>query len=178
MISVPFFRSFVLCLLCLLSLSHSLILCVLTLFHLAHPYGIISLLDVHVMWEYLKNQHAQNPAHLLIMGGDQVYADSVMSASEEIRLWDRGFHGKPLAHLLIFVSLLFSGKSKWTAGGMTKKGVDELDSFYFKLYLTTWTQGKIPFMFASIPTMMMYVQFACSGCVRRESERETERWQK
>jgi PhoD related phosphatase len=46
----------------------------------------------NAMWSVLKEEHEKEPYHLLIMGGDQVYADQLWRDVEQLRLWVR----KPL----------------------------------------------------------------------------------
>lgn len=46
-------------------------------------------------------------------------------------------------------------EDKWSVP-ISEKGIAELDSFYFKLYISTWTRQGVPQMLARIPTVMMY----------------------
>ncbi len=82
------------------------------------------------------HQHLDEPIHLLLMGGDQVYADSIWLAVPAIREW-------------------VEGDDKWTAK-FTRKMETEVKQFYFNLYASRWSKPGPADAFASIPTLMMW----------------------
>lgn len=96
-------------------------------------------------WEDLVDQHKnadQGPFHVLIMGGDQVYADPVWDQVPEIERWVQK-----------------EGSAKWKRAGFNKKMERQVSAFYFELYVESWGRRRSPQMreaLASIPTVMMW----------------------
>ena len=41
----------------------------------------------NIMWERMRDKHAGEPYHLLLLGGDQVYADPIWDSTKAIRAW-------------------------------------------------------------------------------------------
>ncbi len=79
--------------------------------------------------------------HLLLMGGDQIYADQIfLLDGTEIRDWAHGWH-------------LFSDKKKQP---FTAKMKAEAESFYFNAYLRQWSNPYVRDVLASVPTLMMW----------------------
>lgn len=89
-------------------------------------------------WENLLKAHGKEPYHLLIMGGDQVYADSLWETRPKIKEW---------------VNKL---KRFRLAAAFTDEMKREAASFYFDLYCERWSQETIEDVLASIPTIMMW----------------------
>lgn len=103
-------------------------------------------------WQHLVSLHQQLAAppqpgtppadetayHLLLMGGDQVYADAIWTDHET------------------------SAIVRWNEEGQNRKSkfsslmVNQVERFYLKLYLTRWTQSGPAEAYASIPTLMMW----------------------
>jgi len=102
-----------------------------------------SVLDKTVVWNYMESEHELDPYHLLVMGGDQVYADPVFDACPETHLWLQVALDKDY------------GDEKWgirASDTVTQK----LHCFYFHLYPDTWSQGNMPNMLARIPSIMTW----------------------
>jgi hypothetical protein len=90
------------------------------------------------MWGDLAAAHAERHYHLLLMGGDQVYADSIWEVIPELREWA----GLPVAQAV---------KRAFTAD-MARK----VDQFYRGLYIENWGQKEPATVLARIPTLMMW----------------------
>jgi hypothetical protein len=96
--------------------------------------------DKNALWTELSKVHAgdNGPFHLMLLGGDQVYADQIWEAVPSIKEWieikrdDR-------------VGLPFNDDMR-----------DEVEAFYFNLYCERWNQKEVKKAFASIPTVMMW----------------------
>ena len=80
------------------------------------------------------------PFSLLLMGGDQVYADSIWQEKECKPIYD--WVNKPQNDR---IKLSF-----------TKIMQERVEDFYFNLYCDRWSQEEPAQMLASIPTMMMW----------------------
>ncbi|MFQ5677475.1 MAG: alkaline phosphatase D family protein, partial [bacterium] len=94
--------------------------------------------DKNRLWKVMAEQHHDRPYHLLLMGGDQVYADPMWEAVPTLKKWaDR------------------SGKGRWKAK-FTKDMSRQLERFYMNLYCSRWSQPEQARMFARIPSLMMW----------------------
>ena len=93
--------------------------------------------DPFSLWRQMGTQHTAQPFHLLLMGGDQVYADAVFDLPA-LGDW---------SHLPRAQKVAMS----WTAARQ-----QAAEKFYQKLYLTRWSQLEMAAVFASIPTLMMW----------------------
>lgn len=94
--------------------------------------------DKNAMWKALLFQHNVMPYNLMIMGGDQVYADEIWERCSEIKKW---------------VEL---PRSKRRERKFTSLMRDQVDRFYFDLYCQRWKQPVVAEALASIPTIMMW----------------------
>ena len=88
-------------------------------------------------WRELVAQHARQPFALLLMGGDQVYADQVFDLPV-LDNWSERTRAQKL-------------RLQWT--GARQAAVAR---FYQRLYLTRWAQPEMAAVFATIPTLMMW----------------------
>ncbi len=90
------------------------------------------------LWDRMHVLHGQQPFHLLLCGGDQVYADSMrlkcntMSAWEDLA-WDE------------------SNEARFTPAMAV-----ELEQFYFDLYCSRWSQPAVARMLARVPMVAMW----------------------
>ncbi len=95
--------------------------------------------DKEAMWKVLQQKHQNNPYHIMLMGGDQVYADGLWDKVEVMADW----LDQPLEERL---KAPFSEEMR-----------KELEGFYFNLYTRLWGPryyaGK---MMGQIPTLMMW----------------------
>jgi len=94
----------------------------------------------YLVWATMRGQHAQAPFSLLIMGGDQLYADELWKGSrvDSIVNW---------SHL---------ARDKQLAAQFSKKMERQLDAFYQSLYLRHWRHDDMAYMLASVPSLMMW----------------------
>ena len=89
-------------------------------------------------WRHLAAEHAANPFHLLIQGGDQLYADAVWREVPELAAWR---HLAPEAQQ----------RAIWTP-----EMADAAADFYFDRYCRLWSQPDLAPLLASIPSLMMW----------------------
>lgn len=94
--------------------------------------------EPYKLWNKLLDNHQKEPFSVLIMGGDQVYADELWSKVKELEEWSR---------------LNMTEKIKRKA---TKGMIRNLDTFYESLYLKKWSDKQMSLCLASIPTVMMW----------------------
>ena len=100
---------------------------------------LLAKIDVpYKLWEKLEIAHKQEPFSVLIMGGDQVYADELWSKVLELEKWSK---------------LKMSEKVKRNA---SKTMIRQLNDFYEKLYIKKWSDKSMSLALASIPTVMMW----------------------
>jgi len=94
--------------------------------------------DNNALWKDMATRHAKEPYHLILMGGDQLYADSMWETIDLLKEW---------------AALPFrdGNKAKFTPAMKAA-----LQQFYFGLYCTRWSQPEFAAMVASIPTVMMW----------------------
>jgi hypothetical protein len=92
----------------------------------------------NAMWEVLAEQHRRKPFHLLLMGGDQVYADLIWDEVPALRDW----LDKPL--------------EKRLKAPFTEKMRAGTERFYFDLYCARWSQPEPKQVMSQVPTMMMW----------------------
>lgn len=89
-------------------------------------------------WRHLADQHAARPFHLLIQGGDQLYADAVWQEVPALAAWRQL---DPDAQL----------QAAWTP-----EMADAAADFYFARYCHLWSQPDLAPLLASIPSLMIW----------------------
>lgn len=94
-----------------------------------HPYAL---------WETMKASHAKEPFSLLIMGGDQLYADEMWGSVSTLKAW-----GKKC-------------RKDRVQSAFTKPMKQQVERFYEDLYRTRWHDPNMADMYASIPSVMMW----------------------
>jgi hypothetical protein len=92
----------------------------------------------NALWDELLTLHDRKPFSALLMGGDQVYADSIWTMLPSLREWN---------------SLPLKEKIKRKT---TKTMLEQLDRFYSTLYCERWAKEPVAVALASIPTVMMW----------------------
>lgn len=102
------------------------------------PKLIKNVKDKNERWTHLLGQHAKAAYHLLLMGGDQLYTDS---------MWDE----VPGLHAWASLPLKQRTQSPWSAGLQA-----DVDNFFCELYLKRWAQAEFAAATASIPALMMW----------------------
>lgn len=102
-------------------------------------YKLMSSTDHHyALWEDLLAQHQRQPFALMLLGGDQVYADSLWAEVPAIKAWN---------------ALKRKDKVQRKA---TKVMREQLDRFYARLYLERWNEPSVALALATIPNIMMW----------------------
>lgn len=90
------------------------------------------------LWDLMKSEHDSAPFAALLMGGDQVYADSIWSTIEPLQKWNE---------------LGIDEKIKRQATVDMKK---KIDRFYSELYVSRWNQPQVAQILATVPSVMMW----------------------
>ncbi len=94
----------------------------------------------YAVWQILYNNHVQNPYELILMGGDQIYADALL-ASEEFTEWSQKSQDQQ-------ISTKFSALME-----------QKTAQFFLKLYLESWSASNNPILSnicSSVPSIMMW----------------------
>lgn len=94
--------------------------------------------DNNYLWKILLDRHHATPYHLLLLGGDQVYADPMWETLPTMKAWSK---------------LSFSEAN---AAEFSDEMEKEIADFYFDLYTDRWAQPEIAAALATIPTIMMW----------------------
>src|SRR5262249_31738678 len=92
----------------------------------------------NAMWARLLGRHRASPFHLLLMGGDQVYADG---------LWDRVPALRDLAQAKMM------RRTGLSAGPDLET---QLDAWYLATYLHAWTQAEPAALLSGVPGLCMW----------------------
>ncbi len=95
-------------------------------------------IDNNAMWEVLAEQHQEKAYHLLIMGGDQVYADTI---------WTKV---PPLA------DFLQRPREEQLNEPFTDEMREKVEDYYFDLYREKWCQKEPKEVMSRIPSLMMW----------------------
>ncbi|WP_206454722.1 alkaline phosphatase D family protein [Aurantimonas marina] len=90
------------------------------------------------MWSRLVEEHGRAPFALMLQGGDQLYADDVLSAHEVVRRWSE----RP--------------KRQRADIAFTDDVREAVRRFYFRRYLTTFARPAMRTLAARIPSIMMW----------------------
>ena len=94
--------------------------------------------DKYALWRDLAAEHDKAAYHLLLLGGDQIYADSMWESIGELEAWNDLRPAKADA-------APFSGEL-----------AAKIDDFFFDLYLKRWAQPDLGAALSSVPTLMMW----------------------
>jgi hypothetical protein len=94
--------------------------------------------DPFALWRNLADAHRATPYHLMLMGGDQLYADSMFDEIGALHEWMALPHGEKIRRKF------------------TQPMKEAVDRFYRDVYLKRWSQPDMALMLASIPSMMMW----------------------
>jgi len=92
----------------------------------------------YLLWETMAEQHSKSPYSLLLMGGDQLYADSIWGQVNQLSEWSN-----------------FSKEEK-IPRKRTKDMAQQIDKFYDLLYQNRWSNPDMSLMLASVPSVMMW----------------------
>lgn len=94
--------------------------------------------DRNAMWLDLHRAHRNRPFHLLLQGGDQLYADKV---------WEKA---APLA------ALMRERRYRRQRAPFDRDMARAVGDFYFERYALVWSQSGTAEMLASVPSLMMW----------------------
>lgn len=92
----------------------------------------------NLMWRDLAARHAEAPLALLLQGGDQLYADAVWSAHPALADW-----AEQPAEARLHAPL-------------PAEAVQAARRFYWRRYLTLWSQPEMASLLAEVPSLMMW----------------------
>lgn len=92
----------------------------------------------NTMWAHLLGRHRARPFHLLLQGGDQLYADGVWAAGPALSEWAR-----------------LSWRDRLEKP-FTPAMAAEAEDFYVALYLNLWRQAETAALLATVPSVMMW----------------------
>jgi hypothetical protein len=89
-------------------------------------------------WLHLAGEHARNPFHLLLQGGDQLYADPIWKEVPPLAEWKR--------------------LPPWRRrrAGFSPATADAVADFYFDRYWKLWGQPQLVPILSAIPSLMMW----------------------
>ena len=90
------------------------------------------------MWIEMAAHHDQTPYHLMLLGGDQVYADSIWEVVSSIKAWNK------------------LPNAKANKATFTKQMQSQVEKFYFDLYTERWDQPEVARMMATVPAISMW----------------------
>lgn len=90
------------------------------------------------LWRRLGAEHAHAPFHLLLHGGDQLYADSLWEEVPALAAWRR------------------LRAPRRVAAPFTPEMAEALSNYYFTRYCWLWEQPELDPLLGSIPSLMMW----------------------
>lgn len=90
-------------------------------------------------WSDLKAKHDGKAFHLLLLGGDQVYTDSIWN-SGSLKTWRDKLR-------------VFQSKDTWDAGGTYDR---QTRAAFMEIYQSNWNRAPVASVLASIPSIMMW----------------------
>jgi hypothetical protein len=94
--------------------------------------------EPYVLWQRMVEHHNKQPFSLLLMGGDQLYADEMWGSVPTLKAWGK-----------------LSRKQRIRRSA-TKTMRQQVDRFYDELYRNRWHDANMAMMFASVPSVMMW----------------------
>lgn len=92
----------------------------------------------NALWTEMAAQHARTPFHILLQGGDQIYADTVWRDCPTLARWRR------------------SRRARHFAKPFTTAMAEEAMSYYVDHYIGVWSQPEIAEMLSRAPSVMMW----------------------
>jgi hypothetical protein len=90
------------------------------------------------LWQKLEAEHARAPFHLVLHGGDQLYADSVWDEVPALATWRR----LPARRRL--------------AAPFTPDMAEAVGDYYFRRYCWLWEQPELARIMPAVPSLMMW----------------------
>lgn len=102
------------------------------------PGDMKKIADKNALWRDVAGEHARQPFHFLLLGGDQIYSD---------QLWDT------IPELSRFNERPREERARRPASAALRRAVER---FYGDLYVSRFSQAEVVEALASIPTVMMW----------------------
>jgi hypothetical protein len=102
------------------------------------PKLIKDIADPFSRWTDLWQKHQEKPFHYFLMGGDQIYSDSIWQEIPKLKEW------------------VLLKEAKMTAEPWTESLRTDVANFYFNLYSERWSVEPVGTVLAQIPTIMMW----------------------
>lgn len=93
----------------------------------------------NALWREMAAVHGDRPLHLLLHGGDQLYADMVWKRVPELAALDRRWSMRKVAHATL-----------------SAEALARIRAYYHCRYLRLWTQPDIRPLLAAVPSAMMW----------------------
>lgn len=94
--------------------------------------------DKNNRWRDINKEHGKVSFHVLMMGGDQIYSDSIWSNSELLKQWSNRW-----------------GDARWRAP-FTDEIRHQTDDLFFNIYFSSFRQDDVCLALSTIPTIMMW----------------------
>src|SRR2546425_5935926 len=91
------------------------------------------------LWKDIADTHVQKPFHLMLLGGDQVYMDSLWSSGPMLE-WRQKLRR-------------FQGKYQWEPDGPYDK---QARKGFMDMYCSNWSRETIASVLATIPSIMIW----------------------
>jgi len=93
----------------------------------------------NAMWEDLAQRHREQGAyHLMVMGGDQVYADQIWEVIPQLKSWIQ----KPL--------------EEQEGEELTEETMAQIGHFYSELYSESWGEEETAWVMSRVPALMTW----------------------
>jgi hypothetical protein len=92
----------------------------------------------NAMWQHLNERHTTAPFHLMLQGGDQIYADSLWRRIPTLTAWKE------------------KSRREQFEAPFPPELAEEVRAHYFDCYLTHWSRPELRTALASIPQLMMW----------------------
>jgi hypothetical protein len=102
------------------------------------PGDMKKIADKNALWRDMAGEHARQPFHMLLLGGDQIYADQLWEQVPELAR----FNERPRAE-----------RARRRASAGLRRAVER---FYAELYAARFAQAEVAEALASMPTLMMW----------------------
>jgi len=107
-----------------------------------------------VLWKKMREMHEENPYHIMIHGGDQVYSDSPYPYIWELDIFNKD--GKNFFKLR---------DENWP---WDEAALEKMRDFYFDLYYNKFGRGDSEKLFAEVPGIMVVFIFLCVLCLSND----------
>lgn len=94
--------------------------------------------EPYKLWHKMREEHEAQPFSLMLLGGDQVYADSLWTKVNLLKDWNE------------------LGSKEKVKRKFTNKMADAVDRFFYELYVERWNREPFARMLAEVPSIMMW----------------------